>query len=203
MEFTDTQWELFDFVKSRHTNQEKEPAREPFFTFLLRVVEILSEYELNNGEKEIGLCHALLEKTTCTKQELIQVLKGLGYGMFERNEILKGVIDLTEKYTAADYPDMEAGQRKIMENERVVDTEPFSQTVRYAVIIENIDILMVHDQHGALRYLQEVLEYIGDIDQGNKILYNRCRKICEEAFVNLSDGDQADSEKYGFATGPE
>jgi len=186
MELTDKQWELFDFVKQQHRNQERKYSGEPYFVHLLRTAEILSNYSLNGGELEIALCHDILELTTCSKQEFAQTLIGLGYDLFTRSKILKGVYDLTNKYTEAKYPQLSLQERNRLEAERLVDIEPFSQTVKYAEIIDNLDSIMEHDTEFAEYYVNKISLFINEMNEGNKELYTQCMAGFKNVKTSLS-----------------
>lgn len=185
MELTDRQWELFDFVKQLHQNQKRKYTGEPYFVHLLRVVDILKEYAVQDVEIEIALCHDLLEKTSCTKQQLAIKIKEIGYEMFPRNRMLKGIYDLTDIYTPQRHPDKSRAERKLLEADRMLDIEPFSQTVKYAELIDNIPSIATHDPDFAWIYLEEIAAYIGELNEGDQALYKYCRKVLDEAINSL------------------
>jgi len=185
MELTDQQWELFDFVKQHHYNQQRKYTGEPYFAHLLRVVQILSRYPLTNFELEIGLCHDLVERTLCTKQELILKLKEIGYDLFPRNKIAKGVSDMTDIYTEQFYPQLSRAERKEKEAERLLESEFFSQNVKYAELIDNIPSITKHDPDFVWVYLNEVANYIGDLNEGDIELYAECRNVLDTAIASI------------------
>lgn len=185
MELQERQWELFDFVKDQHQDQKRKYTGEPYYSHLLRVAEIVSKYSNNDMEVEIALCHDLLEKTKCTKQELALKLIDIGYDLFPRSKVLKGVYDMTNHYTSEAYTMYDRKKRKELEAERMCESQSFSQTVMYAEIIDNTQSLVEHDPEFASVYLHEVLTYIDDIDEGQPQLYNKCRKIVNSAMRQL------------------
>ncbi|WP_221391232.1 HD domain-containing protein [Dyadobacter sp. NIV53] len=185
MVLEEKQWELFDFVKERHENQKRKYTGEPYYTHLLRVAEIVSQHSNDEMEIEIALCHDLLENTQCTKQELALKLIDIGYSLFPRSKVLKGVYDLTDHYTSGAYSMYDRKKRKELEAERMCDMQPFSQTVKYAEIIDNAKSIIEHDPEFAPVYLQEVLAYIDDIDEGDPQLYSKCRKVVKSAMEEL------------------
>ena len=185
MELQERQWELFDFVKEQHQDHKRKYTGEPYYTHLLRVAEIVSQYSNADMEIEIALCHDLLENTNCTKQELALKLIDIGYELFPRSKVLKGVYDLTNHYTSTAYSMYDRKKRKELEAERMCETQSFSQTVMYAEIIDNAQSIVKHDPEFAPVYLQEVLTYIDDIDEGNQKLYSECRKVVSTAMEEL------------------
>jgi len=184
MELTDQQWELFDFVKTQHDSQKRKYTGEPYFVHLLRVVEILSPHPLDEMEVEIGLCHDLLERTSCSKILLVNKLKEYGYDLFPRNKIAKGVYDLTNIYVEERYPHYTRAERKQLEAERLLDIEPFSQTVMYAELIDNIPSITKFDPDFARTYLEEIGVYITTLNEGNTDLYNMCCQTINSALTH-------------------
>lgn len=185
MIFTDMQWELFDFVKQHHANQKRKYTGEPCLTHLLRVVEILQKFGVHGEEIEIGLCHDILENTFCTKQEMSIKLKEIGYDLFPRNKIIIGIYNLTDIYTPEQFADLSRSERKQKEAERMEDLEFFSQTVKYAELIDNIPSVARYDPEFAWIYLNEISAYIGKLNEGNEALYLECRKVLDIAINSL------------------
>lgn len=185
MDLSDKQWDLFDFVKEQHADQQRKYSGQPYWTHLLSVAHIVSSYESRHFEIEIALCHDLLEDTPCTEKMLGDYLLSLGYDKLSRGIILQGVTDLTDKFTAAAYPKFNRKMRKGFEAQRLWKIKPFSQTVKYADIIDNTPSILENDKGFARIYLREVDSYIWRINSGNKELYKRCCKIFSEAVDKL------------------
>ena len=185
MNLTDQQWELFDFVKQQHQEQFRKYTGEPYFVHILRVVEILSPYSQVDMELETGLCHDLLERTSCSKLLLVNKFKELKYDLYSRSKIAKGVYDLTNVYNEQKYPRYTRAERKQLEAERLIDIEPFSQTVKYAELIDNIPSISKFDPDFAWTYLDEIASYIGDLNEGNMDLYQECCKILHSSINSL------------------
>lgn len=189
MELTNIQWELFDFVKFHHGSQRRKYTDEPYFTHLLSVAELLSQFSNDEMEVEIGLCHDLLERTACTKQEFALKLIDMGYDLFPRNKILKGVYDMTNLYSEAAYPMFNRKERKDLEAERMVDIESFSQTVKYAEIIINSRSIIQYDPEFAKIYVEEIQSYIKEMNEGNRNLYQLCCKELNSISEKILNND--------------
>jgi hypothetical protein len=185
MELSDTQWELFDFVKEQHGEQKRKYTGEPYWTHLLSVAAIVSEYSIQNCEVEIALCHDLFEDTPCTPELLEQYLFDLGYDQSSREMILRGVGDLTDKFTKEAYPKFNRKIRKGFEAQRLWKIQPYSQTVKYADIIDNTGSIAANDAGFARVYLRETDAFLWKINAGNKALYTRCCKVFSEAVHKL------------------
>jgi len=185
MELSDRQWELFDFVKVQHGDQKRKYSGQPYWTHLLSVANIVSEYSTVNFEVEIALCHDLFEDTSCTSAQLEEHLLDLGYDKTSQEMIVKGVVDLTDKYTKEAFPKFNRKIRKGFEAQRLWKIEPYSQTVKYADIIDNTISIVENDKGFARVYLREIDSFIWKINNGNKELYTKCCKIFSEAVHQL------------------
>lgn len=185
MKLTDQQSELFDFVKEQHQGQQRKYTGEPYSVHLQRVVEILSPYSLVNMELEIGLCHDLLERTSCSKQLLVNKFKEFGYELFSRSKVVKGVYDLTDLYNEEQYPQYTRAECKSLEAERLIDIETFSQTVKYAELIDNMTSITKFDPDFALIYLRETASYIEELNEGNSDLYTECCNVLKSSMNTL------------------
>lgn len=173
MQLTDRQQVLFDWVKTRHGDQVRKYTGEPYWTHLLSVATIVSQLESKNSrnEIEIALCHDLLEDTDVDQYLLEATLLGFGYRQMEMKRIVTGVVDLTDEYTHEKYPDSNREARKAMEANRLASIQPYSQTVKYADIIDNLESIVEHDPKFAVIFLREVGGYIKRIWKGNMSLY--------------------------------
>ncbi|WP_439581210.1 metal-dependent phosphohydrolase [Dyadobacter bucti] len=185
MELTGRQWQLFDFVKQMHGDQKRRYSGEPYYIHLLSVADKVSQYESGFHEMEIALCHDLVEDTPCSLADLSDQLIRLGYDVNQDAKILNGVADLTDVYTHDKYPTLNRSQRKELEAMRVIQSKPFSQTVKYADILDNLNSILLHDKGFARIYLNEVNRYIWKIDKGNPQLYKECCQAVDDAFAKL------------------
>lgn len=185
MELSDKQWELFDFVKEQHGEQKRKYTGEPYWTHLLSVANIVSDYSTIHFEIEIALCHDLFEDTLCTPDKLNEHLIHLNYDKTGRDTILRGVNDLTDKFTKEAYPKFNRKLRKGFEAQRLWKIKPYCQTVKYADIIDNTSSIVENDAGFARIYLREIDSFIWKINAGNKDLYALCCKQFSEAVHKL------------------
>lgn len=181
MQLTEQQTALFDFVKRYHGDQRRKYSNAPYWTHLWSVAEIVSAYESGAMEREIALCHDLIEDTDAGYQELENELKVLKYSETEVSDILTGVKDLTDVFVHKDYPAFNRKQRKAMEAERLVKISTHAQTVKYADIIDNTTSIVADDEGFARVYLKEIMSYLYKLDKGDGALYQRCITCIENA----------------------
>lgn len=190
LQLTDRQQVLFDWVKIQHGTQVRKYTGEPYWTHLLSVATIVSQLESKNSrnEIEIALCHDLLEDTKVDRYLLESTLFGFGYRQMEVTRIITGVVDLTDEYTHEKYPDSNREARKAMEANRLALIQPYSQTVKYADIIDNLESIVEHDPKFAVIFLREIGGYIKRIFRGNMSLYGdvlRAFSVSWEKIYNL------------------
>lgn len=184
MKLTERQNQLLEFVKTQHGEQKRKYTGLPYWTHLLSVAEIVSEYKSVLGV-EIALCHDLIEDTKCTREELDTFLKGIKYDYEERVIIVNDVIHLTDQYTHEAYPDLNREARKNLEAARLVDISSNAQTVKYADIIDNTSSIVKYDPGFARVYLKEINKKIYKMNRGNPKLYKTCLECVEMACKTL------------------
>ena len=173
MKLTERQNHLLEFVKTQHGEQKRKYTGLPYWTHLLSVAEIVSEYKSVLGV-EIALCHDLFEDTECYSEQLNAQLKQFGYDYHERIVIVNDVMHLTDQYTSEQYPDLNRAARKAKEAERLVGISANAQTVKYADIIDNTSSIVEFDPGFARVYIKEIAAKIYKMDKGDTDLHKRC-----------------------------
>src|SRR5688500_20298487 len=103
---TDRQEALFEWVKEKHGEQRRKYGDQIYWKHLFRVAEMASMYEHMPGTIEVGLCHDLIEDTSVEADELRTKLLQLHYTRKEAENIVSGVVALTDVYTKEAYPDV-------------------------------------------------------------------------------------------------
>jgi|688.fasta_scaffold312507_2 (p)ppGpp synthase/HD superfamily hydrolase len=179
MELTEKQEKFLEFVKEQHGTQVRKYTDEPYWTHPYAVATLVNKY-ISEEEQyciEIALGHDLLEDTSCTVDSLKIKLKEIGYSVDSSNQIVSGILDLTDHFTKESYPNYNRKKRKLLEVVRLTMIPPTSQTVKYADLIENISSIVEHDKSFAVTYLEEKKEIIKHIRNGNFDLYMRVIKV--------------------------
>ena len=179
---------LLTFVQQKHGEQKRKYTGEPYWHHVYAVAEIVSEFD--GTAIEIALGHDLLEDTNCTYAELLSFLVNIGYDLFEAKNISYGIEELTDKYTHADYPEMNRKARKQKEAERLWKISARSQTVKYGGIINNTLSITENDKGFAKVYLEEIAETLSGMQNGNPQLLEQCKSIVSEAISKLSGNEQ-------------
>jgi len=171
---TDLQAKLFDFVKRKHADQKRKYTGDPYHTHLYNVAELVNLYEPNCYE--IALCHDLFEDTSCNFTELYKVMTEAGYSRNEAYDVCTCVTELTDVYTAKDYPYFNRAKRKQLEATRLGKISPRSMNVKYADLIDNTASIIAHDTGFAKIYLKEKSDILLQMTGGNKALRDHCIK---------------------------
>jgi hypothetical protein len=85
---------------------------------------------------EVGLCHDMLEDHLAGVGELQGILRQLNYKETEVSEIITAVTELTDVFTAADFPGLSRKERRKEEAFRLAGIGWLAQTVKYADLID-------------------------------------------------------------------
>lgn len=185
MKLSDRQQKVFDFVVEAHGDQKRKYTYEPYWTHLLSVATIVSDYPDVRFGIEIALCHDLFEDTETKHVDLFEALSLAGYTVIQSNFIINGAHELTDYYTLANFPEMNRAARKDCEAKRLIGISPNSQSVKYADIIDNTGSIVEHDPGFAKVYLKEIEKKIYAMNQGHSALYERCLSTFEKAVQQL------------------
>ncbi|WP_158798983.1 hypothetical protein [Pedobacter sp. L105] len=176
---------LAEWVALKHNGQLIRKTKKPYFEHLAAVAK-WSKAAVTWGY-EIGLCHDLLEDTATTQGELLEALISLGYLESEANFITSCVVELTDVFTAAAYPDLSKVERKKRESARLLTISPAAQTVKYADLIYNIDWMLKHDQKHAKKYLLKKQMLLAELTDGDEKLRGKALKAIHHALHHLKD----------------
>lgn len=175
-----TQRSLLDFVKGQHGGQQRKYSNEPYWHHLVRVAEIAARHLDASIEKEIALCHDLLEDTPCTKQQLYRKLIAIGYQNQQADSITNGVVELTDVFIKADYPNLNRKSRKKQEARRLGNISPLAQSIKYADIIDNTASISDGNDGFGRVYLREAVDILDQMRSGDiRLLIECCHTIRE------------------------
>lgn len=164
---------LTAWVKEQHAGQLIRKTDQPYFEHLLFVAEkARSVFPLGY---EIGLCHDLLEETDVSETVLMIALKNFGYPAATAEHIKDCVVELTDFFTIAAYPEMKKKKRKKMEAKRLAYISPDSQTVKYADLIYNMNWMLRFGGEKLTKYLQRKLVLLERLSGGDQAL--RCEAL--------------------------
>lgn len=171
--------QLSAWVAQQHSGQLIRRTDEPYFNHLLAVAEMAGPYAAYGYE--IGLCHDLLEETAVTAARLQEVLPGFGYTAEAARLITSAVVELTDVFTSAAYPDLDKKARKKREQERLLTISAAAQTVKYADLAYNIRWMLTYDHQHAKKYLKKKRKLVTALVCGHPVLRQRLLDRIEQA----------------------
>jgi len=183
MKLTDRQEKLLSFVKEQHGDQVRKYTGEPYWHHVVAVAEIVSKYAPEGIE--IALCHDLFEDTSCDWIKVTEFLLTAGYDIREAYDIHQGVTHLTDFFTPTAYPKMNRAERKSHEAIRLGRIPDLCQSVKYADLINNTESIVKYDPGFAKKYLQEKIQILDKMRNGNINLLIDCCFTLKMAILQL------------------
>ncbi len=151
---------LIEFVKQQHGSQVRKYTGEPYFNHLIAVATAAEKTGVNYGW-EIGLCHDLFEDTLCHWESLFSfLLFKCDYTQQSSEYICDHVKDLTDVFTAIEFPYLNRSIRKQCEAIRLHTIDRTSQIIKCCDLIDNTKTIVQHDTGFAAKYIHEKREII-------------------------------------------
>jgi (p)ppGpp synthase/HD superfamily hydrolase len=176
--------QIKDFADKAHDGQYRKYTPERYIVHPIRVMEICSEYNLEQSVLAAALLHDVLEDTSVSEEQLHQFL--LSVMSPEDAAFTVTLVDeLTNVYIKKDYPQWNRKKRKAMEAERIAHTSALSQTVKYADVLDNCREIVEHDPDFGRRFLGDCRDLLTRANKGNPVLYNRALKAVDEGLEKL------------------
>jgi (p)ppGpp synthase/HD superfamily hydrolase len=159
-----------DYADKAHGSQMRKYTPERYIVHPVRVMETCRKYNNSTPVLAAALLHDVLEDTEVNDKELLSFLNTV-MDKDDAEKTLKLVIEMTDVYVKAAYPNLNRRKRKEKELERIERTSPKAQTIKYADIIDNSNEITQQDPDFAPRYLKECLAILKKADKGNPVLY--------------------------------
>ena len=174
------------FADEAHSGQKRKYSDEKYVAHPIRVTETVRDYTEELPVLAAALLHDVLEDTPVTKRKLGKFLETI-MTKEDTAKTLKIVEELTDVFVTADYPGMNRRSRKNKEFDRLSQTSPEAQTIKYADIIDNLSDIGNDETDFALVYIREIKQLLQEIDKGNTLLYHRAMQAADEALRNYWD----------------
>lgn len=172
-----------DFAGKAHAGQKRKYTPEPYIVHPVRVMQICKEYTSSIPVLCAALLHDVLEDTEVSKDELKQFLLSVMNDK-EAGLTLKLVIELTDVYVKANYPQWNRNTGKKKEAERIMHTSAEAQTIKYADIIDNCKEIIQYDEDFGPRFLRECKMLLQRMNKGDQQLYHRAKDIVEKELTD-------------------
>lgn len=182
-QLSDREYKVVEFITEQHGLQRRKYSGEPYVEHCIEVAELVYKYTESEMFWIIAMCHDLLEDTECTRYTLRSFLLTLGFqDIALSNQIVSGVIDLTDEYTSENYPDKNREERKKAEAKHIGTKVHYIHTIKYADIISNTRSIVAYDSKFALTYLPEKVQLLHYMRKGDINLYIQA---CAEVYEGL------------------
>lgn len=174
-----------DYAGKAHKGQTRKYTPDEYIVHPVRVMEMCRKYTADEAILYAALLHDVLEDTSITTGEMKAFLVSVTDAATAQ-KTLQLVTDLTDVYVKSDYPKWNRRKRKAMEMERLKQTSPDSQTVKYADIIDNCREIVAHDADFAGIFLRECAVVLKHLDKGNETLRQLAIQTVNEQISKLA-----------------
>jgi (p)ppGpp synthase/HD superfamily hydrolase len=179
--------QLANWVRLKHKGQLIRRTNEPYVNHLIAVAEMAAP--ATRFGYEVGLCHDLLEKTATPDNEFREALFDFGYTADEASEIVHQVIELTDVFTKASYPQLSKAERKAREEQRLATISPGAQTVKFADLIYNTHWMMKYDFKRADSYLKRKQRLLMLMLAGDPVLHAAATDLVSDSLLKFQVQD--------------
>jgi (p)ppGpp synthase/HD superfamily hydrolase len=174
-----------EFARKAHGDQRRKFVDEPYINHPVRVMEICRQYNASIEVLSAALLHDVVEDTPVTADQIKEFLLPL-LDEEKASHTIKLVDELTDIYTAKNYPAWNRGKRKDKERERLHDTSSEAQTIKYADIIDNSGDIKNSKGDFARIFLFECRTILKTIMKGDNRLYKRAVETVEQCIEEQS-----------------
>jgi len=159
-----------DFVDQAHGSQKRKYSDERYIVHPVRVMNICRTYDGRLPILAAALLHDVLEDTRVKENEILDFLLGL-MPSGDAAWTIAMVVELTDVYIKPDYPNLNRRRRKQLELDRIIQTSPEAQTIKYADILDNCSEIVANDRDFAPRLLNECRAILLHSVKGNPDLH--------------------------------
>ncbi|GAA4468505.1 hypothetical protein GCM10023093_26220 [Nemorincola caseinilytica] len=173
-----------EYADKAHDRQMRKYTPERYIVHPVRVMRTCMEYTADLPVLAAALLHDVLEDTPVTQEEMLHFLLTV-MTKEEAEKTMALVVDLTDVYVKKDFPKLNRRARKAKETERLKDTSPLSQTIKYADIIDNCNEIVTHDPGFARVFLYECRNNLKVLDKGDPSLYLQALATVNAAISQL------------------
>jgi len=154
-----------DFARQYHGSQIRKYSKKPYIFHPINVGFILTYVTNDENIIVAGILHDVLEDTEATEQEITQ---------FFGKTVSSYVVDVTDISKPTD------GNRKFrkrLDLEHLAQAQPESKTIKLADILDNAKSIIKHDPAFAKVWLNEKMELLPHLVEGDITLWHRVYKI--------------------------
>lgn len=144
--------EVDKFAEECHRGQFRKYTNEPYIVHPRRVLSLYKRLEskrvsgISGSNRSICLLHDVIEDCDVTHSQLVN---NFGY------TVANGVMALTNRYTKKDFPDLNRGERSVLEAVRLSGINPGLQEIKVLDMIDNLTDFAQNDPSYFPKYLEE------------------------------------------------
>ncbi len=167
------------FAENAHAGQLRRYSRERFMNHPERVMLICKTYTNDRCILAAALLHDVLEDTAVD----FHTLKDFLHQVLPKDEAEKTmilVVDLTDVFTHDLFPGQNRKIRKVKEAERLSNSHPDAQTVKYADVLDNVADITRNDPDFAKTYIKECHYLISQMKKGHPQLHAKAIQVISE-----------------------
>ena len=175
---------MYLFIQKEFNLYKRKYTQEPYFNHLVAVAKNCTFHNIKYGF-EIGLCHDLFEDTAMLPHQFIEIIVGFGYGKKEAEIISNVVLELTNKYTTIDYPELNRKERSEFESDRLANVSELAQNVKCCDIMDNCKDIVNKDHEFATHYLVEKESAVKKMKNINEFIQLRVDDILFKSSLEL------------------
>lgn len=173
------------FADAAHGEQMRKYTPDRYIVHPIRVMELCRPYNSSVPVLSAALLHDVLEDTPVGGEELYQFLQTV-MADTEAQQTTALVVELTDVYTKKNYPKWNRKKRRAAEEERMSQTSPEAQTIKYADIMDNCREIVEHDPDFARVFLRECRNLLQVMTDGHPELYRQAKQTVQAARQSLS-----------------
>ena len=174
------------FAKEAHGSQRRKFIVEPYINHPIRVMQQCKQYSTRLPVAAAALLHDVLEDTPVPADELRSYLDSI-MSEADARQTMVLVKDLTDIYTHACFPGWNRRVRKTKESDRLANSHPDAQTIKYADIIDNSESMSGSGDDFAAKFLHECRALLKKMRAGHPELYKKATDTVNLAIDKLSD----------------
>ena len=173
-----------DYADHAHGEQTRKYTPDRYIVHPVRVMNMVREVNNDNCILAAALLHDVLEDTAVTESQLSEFLSTV-FNATDAARALGYVVELTDVYTKASYPQWNRRIRKEKELARLKQISPASQLIKYADIIDNAQEIATHDKSFADVLLKEYKHTLKQLDKGAPLLREKALSVVNSELSQL------------------
>lgn len=157
------------YADRAHGEQLRKYSGDRYIVHPVRVMRTVAGFNDDVTVLAAALLHDVLEDTPVTAIAMEDVLHPV-MGAARAQRVVQLVVELTDIFVKASYPQMNRRQRKEKEVKRLSGISSAAQTIKYADIIDNAGDIVTQDPDFARVYLHEARKMLAVMDAGHPVL---------------------------------